>query len=267
MAFLAETRAPIGATTRGGDDRVVWIGEQSLLPAIGVPLTEQVAIAVTDGWPDLLDQWSYPLDRSPGVAEIRNSLGKALIGQTNRLGARIGHWGVTHLVLVERNAPAPREAQEVPLPAFYSAALTRQLDLTRVEGLNRAVTIFANTAHQPVQAVVRDSNRRAVPVTSTMLDWDRRMLSSNADGALRWTLGPPSAWTLAVPGSTPPLLAPGAAGGVSGSPSVRVARGTTAYLTLDGSTSHARRRLQVALLIVALLVGNWARARPDWEHR
>ncbi|MEE2767919.1 MAG: hypothetical protein VX833_01745 [Actinomycetota bacterium] len=267
VAFLVETRAPIGTITRGGDDRVVWIGEQSLLPAIGVPLTDHVAIAVTDGWPDLLDQWSYPLAHSPGVIEIRNSLGRALIGKTNRLGAQIGLWGVTHLVLVERSAPAPGGAQEVPLPTFYSAALTRQLDLTRVEGLNRAVTIFANTAHQPVQAVVRDSNRRAVPVASTLLDWDRRMLRSTADGALRWTLGPPSAWALAVPGSDPPLLAPGAEGGISDSPSVRVARGTTAYLTLDGSTSHARRRLQIALLIVTLLAANWVRARPDREYR
>ena len=267
LAFLAEPRAPAGESTRGGDDRVAWIGEPSLLPAVGVPLTDEVALAVTDGWPDLLDQWPYPLDRSPGVAEIRASLGKALIGQTNRLGARIGRWGVAHLVLVERGAPAPREAVEAPLPSFYAAALTRQLDLTRVEGLNRAVTIFENTAREPVQAVVRDSNRRAVPVASTMLDWDRRVLVTPADGALRWTIGPPGAWGLAVPGSTPVLLTAGADGGVSETPSVRVARGTTAYLTFDGSTSQARRRLQIALFVIALLAANWARARPDREDR
>ena len=222
-------------------------------------------MAITDGWPDLLDQWPYPLDRSPGVTEIRASLGKALIGQTNRLGAQIGRWGVAHLVLVERGAPAPRKAVEAPLPSFYAAALTRQLDLTRVEGLNRAVTIFENTAREPVQAVVRDSNRRAVPVASTMLDWDRRVLVVPADGALRWMVGPPGVWGLAVPGSTPPLLAAGADGGVSETPSVRVARGTTAYLTFDGSSSRARRRLQIALFIIALLATNWARARPDRE--
>ena len=265
LAFLAEPRAPAGESTRGGDHRVVWIGEPSLLPAVGVPLTDEVAVAITDGWPDLLDQWPYPLDRSPGVAEIRTSLGKALIGQTNRLGARIGRWGVTHLVLVERGAPAPRKAVEAPLPSFYAAALTRQLDLTRVEGLNRAVTIFENTAQEPVQAVVRDSNRRAVPVASTMLDWDRRVLVVPADGALRWMVGPPGVWGLAVPGSTPALLAAGADGGVSETPSVRVARGTTAYLTFDGSSSRARRRLQIALFIIALLATNWARARPDRE--
>jgi len=78
-------------------------------------------------------------------------------------------------------------------------------------------------------------------------------------------VGPPGVWGLAVPGSTPALLAAGADGGVSETPSVRVARGTTAYLTFDGSSSRARRRLQIALFIIALLATNWARARPDRE--
>ena len=100
-----------------------------------------------------------------------------------------------------------------------------------------------------------------------MLDWDRRGLVTPADGALRWTIGPPGAWGLAVPGSAPGPLRAGADGGVSETPSVRVARGTTAYLTFDGSTSQVRRRLQIALFVIALLAANWARARPDWEDR
>ena len=63
------------------------------------------------------------------------------------------------------------------------------------------------------------------------------------------------------------LLAPGADGGVPHTPSVRVARGTTAFLTFDGSTSQARRRLQVVLLVIALLAANWVRTRPNQEYR
>ena len=98
-------------------------------------------------------------------------------------------------------------------------------------------------------------------------DLDRRVLVTTADGTVRWAFGPTGSWGLAVPGSTPVLLTAGADGGVSETPSVRVARGTTAYLTFDGSTSQARRRLQIALLVIALLVANWARARPDREDR
>ena len=167
LPFLTEPRTVVGNSTRGGDDRVVWVGEPSILPAVGVPLGDGVALAVTDGRPDLLDQWPYRLDRAPGVEEIRAGLSEALAGHTNRLGAALGAWGVGHVVLVERSAPAPHEAVEAPLPANYVAALTRQLDLVRIEGLNRAVTIFSNIARRPVHAVVRDRTGRHVPAVVT----------------------------------------------------------------------------------------------------
>ena len=270
LPFIAEPRAGIGETTRGGDGRVLWVGEPTILPAVGVPLSDdplsgEVAVAVTDGRPDLIDQWPYDLTGAPGVAEIRDALAEALAGRTSRLGAAIGAWGVDHVVLVERSAPAPHEAIEAPLPPTYAAALTRQLDMARVEGLNSAVTIFENIATRPVHAVVRDRTGRAVPAAVTPLAYDRLQVQASADGAYRWILGPEGAWSFSVDGITRPLVPAGEAGGVPGRPSVRVASGTIGELVHDGASSRSRRLLQVAALCGVLLLASWLRTDPEPE--
>ncbi len=266
MPFLADPRTGIGAATSGGDDRVVWVGEPTILPAVGVELADGVAVAVTDGRPDLLDQWPYPVDGAPGVGRIRDSLAEALAGQTSRLGASLGEWGVAHVVLVERSAPAPHEAVEAPLPAGYAAALTRQLDLVRVEGLNSAVTIFSNLARRPVHAVVRDGTGRAVPTAVTPLAYDRLRVLTSVDGAYRWMLGPEGTWSLSVDGVERPTLPAGARGGVADRPSVRVAAGTTGVLEHDDPGARRQRLLQVAALCGVLLVASWFRTDPGEEE-
>jgi GT2 family glycosyltransferase len=270
LPFIAEPRAGIGETTRGGDGRVLWVGEPTILPAVGVPLSDdplsgEVAVAVTDGSPDLLDQWPYDLTGAPGVAEIRDALAEALAGRTSRLGAAIGAWGVDHVVLVERSAPAPHEAIEAPLPPTYAAAITRQLDMARVEGLNSAVTIFENIATRPVHAVVRDRTGRVVPAAVTPLAYDRLQVQASADGAYRWILGPEGSWSFSVDGITRPLVPAGEAGGVPGRPSVRVASGTIGELVHDGASSRSRRLLQVAALCGVLLLASWLRTDPEPE--
>ncbi len=270
LPFIAEPRSGIGDTTSGGDDRVLWVGEPTILPAVGVPLTDgtlsgDVAIAVTEGRPDLLDQWPYDITEAPGVIEIRDTLAEALAGRTSRLGAAIGAWGVGHVVLVERSAPAPHEAVEAPLSPTYAAALTRQLDMARVEGLNSAVTIFENIATDPVHAVVRDRTGRVVPAAVMPLSYDRRRVRASADGAYRWILGPEGSWSFTVDGTIRPFVPAGEAGGVPGRPSVRVASGTIGELVHDSASSRSRRLLQVVALCGVLLLASWLRTDPEPE--
>jgi hypothetical protein len=168
-------------------------------------------------------------------------------------------------VLVERSAPAPHEAIEAPLPPTYAAAITRQLDMARVEGLNSAVTIFENIATRPVHAVVRDRTGRVVPAAVTPLAYDRLQVQASADGAYRWILGPEGSWSFSVDGITRPLVPAGEAGGVPGRPSVRVASGTIGELVHDGASSRSRRLLQVAALCGVLLLASWLRTDPEPE--
>ena len=266
-----------GGTIHGGVPRVLWLGDPSVLPAVGIslgddhlgggypgdgrpsggPIPDGLAMAVTDGRPDLIDQW--PMDRTEGLVSIRTSVLDAMAGDTSRLGARLATWGVGWVVLVERSTPVPQPAREVAVPDLLAGAMSRQLDLERMEGINRAVTVYRSTVVEAPLAVVRDRNRRAVPVTVTREAFDRRVLTASADGSLRWAIGPDGAWGFIVDGVRQPLVAPDDTGAAAVHPSVRVARGTVGVLELDGSGSRGRRTLQVILVGVVLLLASWAR--------
>ena len=263
LSFVVDASPAKGEVSRGGENRIVWIGEPSILPATASIFTEDVGLAITDGQPDITDQWPYQLGDNKGALEIRKGIAKAISGDTNRLGEILGKWGVKHLILVEGIAPVPYQERRFYLPTFYEAAFTRQLDLARTEGLNSAVTIFENTAHEAVHAVVRDGNRKVVPAEVAKISWDDYLIVSNADGAFRWMLEPVGSWKLYSNGNETPVLRAGDEGGVPTRRSVRVASETTSLLQLDATASKARHRLQIALLIIILLVANWSRLRTD----
>ena len=263
LSFVVDESPAKGEVSRGGENRIVWIGEPSILPATASVFTEDVGIAITDGLPDITDQWPYQLGANKGALEIRKGIAKAIAGDTNRLGEILGKWGVKHLILVEGLAPVPYEERRFYLPSFYEAALTRQLDLARTEGLNSAVTIFENTAHEAVHAVVRDSNRKVVPAEVERISWGEYLVASNADGAFRWMLEPVGSWKLYNNGSENSILRAGDERGVPTRRSVRVASETISILQLDGTASKARHRLQIALLIIVLLGTNWSRLRSE----
>ena len=263
LSFVVDESPNKGEFSRGGENRIVWIGEPSILPATSSVFTEDVGMAITDGLPEITDQWPYQLGENKGALEIRKGIAKAIAGDTNRLGGILGKWGVKHLILVEGIAPVPYKERRFHLPSFYEAALTRQLDLARTEGLNSAVTIFENTAHEAVHAVVRDSNRKVVPAEVARISWDDYLVVSNADGAFRWMLEPVGSWKIYNDGSETPVLRAGDEGGLPTRRSVRVASERTSLLQLDGTASKARHRLQIALLIIVLLVTNWSRLRSD----
>ena len=274
-----------GTTIHGGVPRVLWLGDPSVLPAAGIFLGggssdghpgdgysgdglppeglvgAGLALAVTDGRPDLIDQW--PMDRTEGVASIRASVVDALAGDTSRLGSRLATWGVGWVVLVERSTPVPQPALEVPVPDALARAMSRQLDLERMEGINRAVTVYRSTVVEAPLAVVRDRNRRAVPVTVTREAFDRRALTASADGSLRWAIGPDGAWSFIVDGGRRSLVVADESGATVVHQSVRVARGTVGTLQLDGSGTRARRTIQLVLVGLVLLLASWARTARE----
>ena len=233
LSFVVDESPNKGEFSRGGENRIVWIGEPSILPATASVFTEDVGMAITDGLPEITDQWPYQLGENKGALEIRKGIAKAIAGDTNRLGEILGKWGVKHLILVEGIAPVPYQERRFHLPSFYEAALTRQLDLARTEGLNSAVTIFENTADEGVHGVVRDSNRKVVPAEVARISWDDYLVVSNADGAFRWMLEPVGSWKIYNDGSETPILRAGDEGGLPTRRSVRVASERTSLLPVS----------------------------------
>ena len=259
-----------GGSVRGGDARVLWVGHPTVLPAKGIPLSEgedrsaplgQLVMAVTDARPDLSDQWSP--GEVVGLLELRDALGSALGGATHRLGADLGRWGVARVVVVQRSAPVPEPGIDRPVPDRLIEVLARQLDLERVEAVNRAMVVYRNTTVEAPFSVVRDRNRRVVPALVTRQSLTRWALEVPADGALRWMVGPDDRWRVRVDGRPAAVLPSGEEYGVVGRPSVRVAVGSIATLRVDDGRVAGRRRIQLVLAGLLVLLASWARTSRD----
>ena len=260
---LIGTQELDGTPTSDPTQRVLWIGDPQLLPAVGVMLDQQNALALTDGYPTLLDQAPFTLEADSALNEIRNSLTTALTGGTSRLGEQLGQWSVGHIVLVERSAPAPYGNTGTPLNPNYFATMTRQLDLQRIEGLNRSVNIFTNTANQPIHGVVRDGRGRTVPARTEPLNYTKIAIESPVDGAYRWRLQPEENWQF-TPGQN---AASETQPGPHGEPTIRMARSATGQLALNTTQSTARRTLQLAALAAVALATSWAHAGRRGKRR
>ena len=259
-----------GERRTGGDARILWLGDGRVVPAAGLSfgrydtagsaesdLPVGTVLAVTDGRPDLADQWSP--GTTTGLEAVSEAVGRALAGDLYRLGAELGRWGVARIVLVERSAPVPEPALERPAGSALVAALARQLDLERVPAVNGAVTVYQNTAVEAPFSVVRDGNRRVVPAQVERLDLGHRMVGIPVDGALRWMHGPDDRWVPSLEGRELAVLQPAATAGVDGRPSIRVAGGSEVALVLDDGRHRGRRRFQLVAAVGLLLLASWCR--------
>ena len=137
-----------------GAYRVVWIGAPEFLPVEGRSLAPGVAWAATAGDSVTILDRAVPFDR--GRADLFESvIAQIEEGRTARGGRLLAGVGVRYVVLLHRLAPAPFISDDAarPVPAGLAAAMRDQLDLELVEGTNRAVDMFVNTAWVPMRAL------------------------------------------------------------------------------------------------------------------
>ncbi|MDH4169509.1 MAG: hypothetical protein OEW42_07955 [Acidimicrobiia bacterium] len=142
-----------------GSYRVLWLGDDSVMPARGWPLRATESFALTDdGAPDILNQLVAPLDAD--TRAVRDAVRDATAGRSNRLGRQLAETGVRYVVVVQRIAPAPFAEQEVPLSDATGDGLSEQLDLQRIEGVNQALIFYENTSWVPSRAAVPPASDR-----------------------------------------------------------------------------------------------------------
>ena len=117
----------------GTDFRTLWIGDPDVLPLSGwvLPDSGGVAVGVSEGFDPVVTQ-RYRLDGGAGVASIRQAVEAALAGRTSRLGQLLAPMGIRYVLVVDRPAPEPFAAREVPPPVGTLAALGEQLDLSEL---------------------------------------------------------------------------------------------------------------------------------------
>ena len=160
-----------------GGYRVLWVGTPEFLPVEGRSLKLDASVggagvdtagggaaAATGGktamaWGVTSGDQVTIVDRAvtadPGSVDLLETvISSAVNGRTSRVGRQLAGFGVRYLVLVHRLAPAPFSA-ELPsrsVPEYLVEALSGQLDLEQVSGVNSALTVFVNTSWVPMRA-------------------------------------------------------------------------------------------------------------------
>lgn len=144
---------PFADPLRDGSYRVLWIGAPETILGNGRPLVADLAwVASLDGSPKLADR--APAFDLGSASLLHEAVLSAVNGDTIWLGRQLGGLGIRYIVLLDRLAPAPFSAPEnaAAIPSGLRSAIASQLDLRRVEGMNSAVEVYANTEWTSVRA-------------------------------------------------------------------------------------------------------------------
>ncbi|NNE73834.1 MAG: hypothetical protein HKN26_09235, partial [Acidimicrobiales bacterium] len=136
--------------------RVLWLGDAELLPVASWDIDAHSSFGLTEnGGPTGRDQVLAPLDND--TRRVLSAVQRATDGRSGRLGEALAPMGVRYVVLVEANAPAPfatRSSAESPATGQLRSGLAQQLDLVRIEGINRSVRLYRNDAFIAARATV-----------------------------------------------------------------------------------------------------------------
>lgn len=138
-----------------GDDpyqaRVLWIGDDQVLPVGGWSYSDSTMAITQARVPTLRELW--PVQDAAGNAEIEATMDLALNGGTNRLGRLLAPYGVRWVVIIEDRAPAPFGSTQFSIPARTEIGLSEQLDLIRID-VRDGLTVYRNAAFVPVVATL-----------------------------------------------------------------------------------------------------------------
>ncbi|MDE0607900.1 MAG: glycosyltransferase family 2 protein [Acidimicrobiaceae bacterium] len=168
---------PFADPLRHGSYRVLWIGVPEAIPGDGRSLVaDLVWVASIDGPPSLSDR--IPAVDAGSAPLVNEALSRAINGDTIRLGRELGGLGIRYVVLLDRLAPAPFSdaGDTAGIPAGFRASIASQLDLQRLEGINSAVEVYANTDWTSVRAAATPgfdsevsgiSDLAAMPISGT----------------------------------------------------------------------------------------------------
>ena len=135
-----------------GDYRVLWVGDQRLLPAAGQAYGPGVAYAVTDGRSLEVDQtWGTP--PRGGDDEIAAALRAIATGTTTRAGRLLAPFAVRYVIVPVVDGAVSTDAHPLPLPTGLIDSLGDQLDLAEAYS-PPAFVVYENRAWLPLRSVL-----------------------------------------------------------------------------------------------------------------
>lgn len=135
-----------------GDYRVLWLGDQRLIPVAARAFGPGVAYALTDGADLEVDRtWATP--RRAGDDEVERALGAIATGSTTRAGRLLAPFAVRYVVVPLVDGAVSTESDPLPVPAGLLDALGDQLDLAEAYS-PPAFVVFENRAWLPMRSVL-----------------------------------------------------------------------------------------------------------------
>ena len=164
------------------DHRTLWIGDPALLPLAGHELDDDVAYAIADGVPGIVDR--VATSPSSGDELVGDALQLVAEGRTDRLGRMLAPFGIRYVVLVSSSAPSRASGIDEPLPEGLDDAIGRQLDLRRLP-VDPAVAVFENTEPASTRMVVDAADLDDARAFTADLASAEPVLR-DGDGHLRW---------------------------------------------------------------------------------
>ena len=242
--------------TDSGDYRVLWIGDERLVPAEPLPYRDGVALSYTAGGViDTAAVWAAPTTSADD--DVRTALDAISTGSTTRGGRMLAPTSIRYLVVPVVDGAISTSAAPLPLPSGLLDALGDQLDLAPVYSPPNFI-VYENEAWLPIRSVLSAAGAEASQTagaaalaqsdlgaaTPIMIGADQRTpgIADVAPGTVHLAVPFDAGWQLSVAGADVPAR-----------PAFGV---TTAYDVLSSGTATLRydssvwRRL--ALLVQAL---------------
>jgi GT2 family glycosyltransferase len=157
MIDLLGVRLPDQPTD--GDYRVLWVGDQRVLPVAGQPYRPGIGYAITsDRQLRVADTWPA----TPGTAhqQIVSALDAISSGSTTRAGRLLAPYSVRFIIVPVVDGAESRDSDPLPLPTGLVDALGDQLDLAEQYSPPNFI-VYENRAWIPVRSVLTDAGAQA----------------------------------------------------------------------------------------------------------
>lgn len=163
------------------DARILWLGDPEVMPLGAHRYDDDVALATSDGLPDVTSLWAGR--RHDSTERLVDLVELAADGRTAHLGELLGPEGIRYVMVPTRSVPEAYDGIDAPPPRWLTDLLAAQLDLQRID-TDRSLLVYRNTAWRGMA--------RSVPAGTELPDDPNGAVGSGLDDVEEMVTGQPA---------------------------------------------------------------------------